>query len=40
MHELSKEIEQQVLNELGYTIKLLLMPMNTIIPFPDAYKSD
>ena len=40
MDELLKELEQEVLNELGYTIKLVVKPMNNIINVPDNYKEE
>ena len=40
MDELLKELEQEVLNELGYNIKLVVKPMNNIINIPDDYKEE
>ena len=40
MDELLKELEQEVLNELGYTINLVVKPMNNIINVPDDYKEE
>jgi len=40
MDELLKELEQEVLNELGYNIKLVVKPMNNIINVPDDYKEE
>jgi hypothetical protein len=40
MDDLLKELEQEVLQELGYTIKLVVKPMNNLINVPDDYKSE
>jgi coenzyme F420-reducing hydrogenase delta subunit len=40
MDDLLKELEQEVLNELGYQIKLVVKPMNNIIDIPDDYKEE
>ena len=40
MNDLLKELEQEVLNELGYNINLVVKPMNNIINIPDDYKAE
>jgi len=40
MADLLKELEQEVFKVLGYTIKLLIKPMNNIINIPQGYKSE
>ena len=40
MDELLKELEQEVLKELNYIIKLVIKPMNNIINIPDDYKTE
>ena len=40
MDELLKELEQEVLTELGYEIKLVVKPMNNVINIPDDYKEE
>ena len=40
MDELLKELEQEVLTELGYEIKLVVKPMNNVISIPDDYKEE
>lgn len=38
--DLLKELENEVLKVLKYTIKLVVKPMDNIIPVPDDYKSE
>ncbi len=33
-------MEQELWNELGYIIKLVIKPMNNVINIPDDYKSE